>query len=91
MPEGNGRADEDDFWNALGDRAIHPVRVEIIEALRWIGRLVPTPDLLLVFDGKHLGLRVEYHLRQLTQLGVLERGGEHELIHSHRLAGRLRS
>jgi hypothetical protein len=91
MPEGNGRADEDDFWDALGDRAIHPVRVEIIEALRWIDGPVPTPDLLVVFDGKHVGLRVEHHLRQLTQLGIVERGGEDGLIHSHRLAERLRS
>jgi hypothetical protein len=88
---GNARADEDDFWDALGDRAIHPVRVEIIEALRWIDRPVPTPDLLFALDGKHVGLRIEHHLRQLTRLGVVERGAEKGSIYSHRLAERLRS
>lgn len=82
---------DDEFWDALEERAIHPVRVEIIEALRWVGRAVATPDLLLVLDGKHVGLRVEHHLRQLTRLGVLERGEGNGLIRSHQLAGRLRS
>jgi len=91
MPEDSGRADEDDFWDALGDRAIHPVRVEIIEALRWIGRAVPTPDLLLILDSKHVGLRVEHHLRQLIKLSVVERGEENGLIQSHQLTERLRS
>lgn len=87
MPESNGRPDGDDFWDALADRALHPVRVEIIEALRWIDRPVATPDLLLVFDAKHIGLRVEHHLRQLTRLGVVEQGDEDGLIRSYRLAG----
>jgi len=91
MAECNGRADENDFWDALGDRALHPVRVEIIEALRWIDRPVPTPDLLFVFDGKHVGLRVEHHLHQLRRLRIVERSGEDRLISSHRLAKRLRS
>jgi hypothetical protein len=91
MTTGSGQAEEDDFWDRLGDRAIHPVRVEMIEALRWIGRAVPTPDLLSVLDCKHIGLRVEHHLRQLTKLGVLERGETNGLICSHQLAGRLRS
>lgn len=91
MPEGNGRANEDGFWDALGDRAIHPVRVEIIEALRWIGRAVPTPDLLFALDCKHLGLCVEHHLRQLTRLDIVEAGESEGLIRSHQLAGRLRS
>ncbi len=94
MTPGGDMQAGDGFWDALGERAIHPVRVEIIEAMRWIpwiGRVVPTPDLLLVLDGKHVGLRVEHHLRQLTRLGVLERGEGSGLIHSHQLAGRLRS
>jgi hypothetical protein len=81
----------DDFWDALGDRAIRLVRVEIIEALRWIGRAVPTPDLLFILNGKHLGLRVEHHLRQLTRLDIVETGEHEGLIRSHRLAGRPRS
>jgi hypothetical protein len=63
------------------------VRVEIIEALRWIGRVLPTPDLLPVLDGKHVGLREH----QLTRLGVLEQGEGNGLIYSHQLTGRLRS
>jgi hypothetical protein len=82
--------EDDDFWDALGGRAIHPVRVEILEPLRWIGRAVPTPDLLFVLDGKHMGLRV-HHLPQLTRLDIVETGEREGLIRSHRLAGRLRS
>lgn len=79
--------ESNDFWDALGGRAIHPVRVEIIEALRWIGRAVPTPDLLFVLDGMHIGLRVEHHLRKLTRLDIAETGEHEGLIRSHRIAG----
>jgi hypothetical protein len=89
-PGGDMQAD-DGFWDALEGRAIHPLRVEIIEVLRWIGRAVPTPDLLFILDSQHLGRRVEHHLRQLTRLDIVEAGGHEELIQSHRLAGRLRS
>jgi hypothetical protein len=81
----------DGFWDAPVDRAIHPVRVEIIEALRWTGETVPTPDLVLVLDCKHIWLRVEHHLRQLTRLYVVEAGEGEGLIRSHRLARRLRT
>jgi predicted MarR family transcription regulator len=90
-PGGDTQTDDDEFWNALGDRAIHPVRVEIIEALRRIGRAVRTPDLLFVLDNKHVGLRVEYHLRQLKKLKVVEAGKREGPIRSYRLAERLRS
>lgn len=89
MPLGDEQTD-DDFWDALGGRAFHPVRMEIIEALRWIDQPVLTTDLLHVFNWKRVGLRVEHHLRQLTKLGVVERGRGSGMIHSHRLAERLR-
>jgi hypothetical protein len=91
MPDDKGRADEDDFWDALEDRATHPARLEIIEALGWIGRPVPTPDLLFVLDCTHVGLRLEHHLRQLTRLDAVQAGEAEGLIRSYQLAERLRS
>lgn len=89
MPVSDGQTG-DDFWDALGGRVLHPVRVEIIEALRWIDHPVLTADLLHVFNWKRVGLRVEHHLRQLTRLGVVERGKGSGMIQSHQLAERLR-
>ncbi len=65
-------------WDALAERAAHPVRVEIIEALRWIDAPVPATDLLRIFEGTLGGAWVQYHLRCLVQLRtvVKENGGE---------------
>lgn len=83
---------DDGFWRALGDRALHPVRVEIIEALRWIDRPVQTGDLLGVVNWRRPGgLRVEHHLRQLTRLGIVKRGQGSGMTHSYRLTKRPRS
>jgi len=59
----SGGHTEDFDWGTLGSGALHPVRVEIIEALRWIG--------LPLSAGRRMGLRVEYHLRCLFKLGVV--------------------
>lgn len=90
MTPGGDMQTGDGFWDALENRTIHALRVEIIEALRWIDETVPTPDLVFVLDCRYIGLRVEHHLRQLTRLDVVEAGEGEGLIRSHRLAGRLR-
>jgi hypothetical protein len=89
MPVGD-ELNEDDFWDVLGDRVLHPARVEIVEALRWIDRPVLTTDLLGVLDWKRIGLRIEHHLRQLTRLGIVERGQGSGMIRSHQLVEWLR-
>jgi hypothetical protein len=90
MTPGGDMQTGDGFWDALEDRAIHPARVEIIEALQWIGETVPPPDLVLVLDCKHIGLRVERRLRQLTRLDIVQADEGEGLIRSHQLAERLR-
>jgi hypothetical protein len=61
----------DPFWAALAARVLHPSQVEIIEALRWIDRPLAATDLLRVFEGQRVGLRLERRLRQLTRLGAV--------------------
>ncbi|MET0305057.1 MAG: hypothetical protein ABW196_02375 [Solirubrobacterales bacterium] len=69
-----GDGGTDDFcWDALEPRVLHPVRVEIIEALRWIGLPLSATDLLWVFEGQQTELRLEYHLRLLSELDVVKK------------------
>jgi predicted MarR family transcription regulator len=64
--------DAGDFcWGALAARLLHPVQVEIIEALRWIDRPLAARDLLLVLGRKPTGVRIEHHLRRLTRLDAV--------------------
>jgi hypothetical protein len=64
----HGEQDGDFYWGALAARLLHPVQVEIIEALRWIGRPLSATDFVYIFGGRRAGLRIEYHLRRLTKL-----------------------
>jgi hypothetical protein len=54
MPMGDERTD-DDLWGALGDHARDPVCVPMLEALRWIGKLLSAIELVDVLDG-HLSM-----------------------------------
>jgi hypothetical protein len=73
------RIAEDFCWGELAARVLHPVQVEIIEALRWIDRPLTAIDLLNVLDGKRLGLRIEHHLKRLTRLDALVSADEGKL------------
>jgi len=80
-------------WSYLAARLIHPVQVEIIEALRWIDRPLSATDFIFVFGGKRTGLRIEHHLRRLRKLGVVvlhdaERGGIPAISRLYRLVKR---
>jgi Helix-turn-helix domain len=69
--------DEDDFcWGALAARVLHPVQVQIIEALRWIDRPLSAGELLRVLRGEQAGLRIEHHLRRLRRLGAVALDGK---------------
>jgi len=60
-------------WEALVPRVVHPVKVAVIEALRWIGRPMSPTELVVVLDCKdfYLGL-VAYHVGKLVELGAVE-------------------
>lgn len=62
---------DDAFWAALAAAVLHPVEVEIIEALRYICRPLTPTDLLLILEGRHAGLRIERRLRRLRKLGAI--------------------
>jgi hypothetical protein len=71
-PQRAAAGDVGDFcWGALAAHVLHPVQVEIIEALRWIDRPLTATDLLQVFGAKRSGLRIEHHLRRLTKIDAM--------------------
>ena len=67
------RTAEDFCWGALAARLLHPLQVEVIEALRWIDRPLTGADLLNVLDRERLGSgRMAYHLKRLRRLEAVE-------------------
>lgn len=72
------RVVEDFCWGELAARLLHPVQVEIIEALRWIGEPLTAAELVSVFGGEYPELRLEHHLRRLTGLEALRQVSKHD-------------
>lgn len=58
-------------WGDLAARLLHPVQVEIIEALRRIGLPLTAADFVHVLEGKRTGLQIEHHLRRLRRLDAV--------------------
>jgi hypothetical protein len=61
----------DAFWAALVAAVLHPVEVEIVEAMRWICLPLTATDLLYVFEARRSGLRIERRLWRLGRLGAI--------------------
>lgn len=61
-----------EFWATLPEKVKHPVRVLIIEALRWIGEPLSAVALVDLFDGQMSMWEAAHHLRVLEELGVVE-------------------
>jgi len=60
-------------WEALVPLLVHPVKVEIIEAMTWIGLPLSATDLDRILHG-HVGVSLlSYHLRKLAEVGALKR------------------
>jgi hypothetical protein len=78
MPSAGGRPcevamiDYEEFWSVLPDRALHPLRVPILEALRWIGEPLSAIALVDVIDGHITMWEAAHHLRVLNALGIAE-------------------
>lgn len=62
----------EEFWSALPEKALHPARVTIMEALWWIGEPLSAIALVDVFDGCLSMWEVAHHLRALDALDVAE-------------------
>lgn len=59
-------------WATLVARVLHPVDVQIIEALQWIEQPLSADELSKVFDGKWSWAKVSHHIRRLDKLDAVE-------------------
>jgi hypothetical protein len=69
MTPGNGNFN----WGTLVPYLIHPVKVAIIEAMEWMEVPLSPRDLDLMFDEQFGVSLVSYHMRTLTEVGVVEK------------------
>ncbi|HET7054319.1 MAG TPA: helix-turn-helix domain-containing protein [Solirubrobacterales bacterium] len=64
--------DHEEFWSALPEKVIHPVRVPVVEALRWIDEPLSAIEIVDVLDGFVSMWEAAHHLRALQALGVVK-------------------
>jgi hypothetical protein len=64
--------DYEEFWLSLPEKALHPVRVPIVDALWWIGEPLSAVLLVDVLDGILTMWETAHHLRVLEALDVVE-------------------
>lgn len=67
-----GKQDEDGFWAALAACLLHPVKLQIIEAMRWIDRPVSSSQLVQALGETETLSSVSYHVRSLVTISVLK-------------------
>ncbi|HZE06042.1 MAG TPA: hypothetical protein VE127_12505 [Solirubrobacteraceae bacterium] len=60
-------------WGALVALVVHPIKVEIVEAMDWIGRPLAASELKRVLDHRHSTPAISYHMNVLAKFGVLVR------------------
>lgn len=65
------------FWDALPPKALHPLRVPILEAFRWTGEPLSAVMLVDVLEGEVTMWEASAHLNALVRLGVM-RPGRHD-------------
>lgn len=66
-------------WSLTVPFSVHPARVAIIEALRWIGEPLSAIELEGCFDGHFDISGLSYHLRTLAEHEVLVKTGERQV------------
>jgi hypothetical protein len=66
-------------WSVLVPLLVHKTRVEIIEALRWIGEPLSASDLKMVLDERLTLQFVSYHVIKLAKIGVLVKVRERQV------------
>jgi hypothetical protein len=62
----------DEFWTALAVSLIHPIQLQIIEALIWIDVPMSASEFVEIFHRKHNLSTIGYHVRRLYWLGALK-------------------
>jgi Helix-turn-helix domain len=68
----SGDSVPDGFWPALAASLLHPVQLQIIEAIAWIDRPVSASELVKLFGGEQRLSAVAYHVRRLADIGALQ-------------------
>lgn len=58
-------------WAGLVSQAVHPLRVMIIEALRWIDQPLSPSEFHEVFEQLFGLSQISYHVKVLAKAGVL--------------------
>lgn len=71
--------DEPFQWDALVSRVIHPIQVQTIEAMRWIGRPLASSELCKIFDDAYSVSLMGYHVGALAKLDVLRGTGTEQV------------
>lgn len=66
-------------WAGLVPHFVHPIKVEIIEAMIWIGQPMSASELSQVFLNEYDLSRVSYHLTKLAGAGVFEQVGQRQV------------
>ena len=59
-------------WSVLVPHVLHPLKVEIIEAMCWIGRSLSANELTSVLGKEKKLSQIAYHMNTLKGLGVIE-------------------
>jgi hypothetical protein len=62
----------EEFWLSVPEKALHPIRVPVLEALWWIGEPLSAIGLVDVLDGYLTMWEAAHHLETLETLGVVE-------------------
>ena len=71
MSEGSGSVQFD--WEALAPLLVPPVRVQIIEALAWVGEPLSASDLRGILGERFTLQVIVYHLLKLAEVGAIEK------------------
>lgn len=67
-------------WDALVPLLIHPTRVAIIEAIRWVGEPLSATDLKKLFGDDEIGLSdISYHLVRLAKVNAVVKVRERQV------------
>lgn len=60
-------------WAGLAPRVLHPTKVAVLEALRWVDEPLSALDLQELFDVGPLNTsNISFHLRTLAKFGAVE-------------------
>lgn len=67
-------------WESLVPIFVHPVKIEVIEAMHWIGQPLSATELASILAQRKYKLGVvAYHVTSLAKLGVLEMTHERQV------------